>query len=531
MSIVSFLFFSTSCDGKKFNRKKIKVGFIGKIDSLNPMTTKDENSWEVLNCTLNGLYRWNENWEKEPLLLKQIPSVKDGGITPLADPVIQIRYDLRDDIRWSDNSKITSLDVQYAYQLSYCPLYKNCNKELFSSVKSVLTNGDNRIDFKVLSQSFDINIIPLPLATLDKNLTNTSKEESDVVFSKNLIYSGPFIPVNINNRKAILKKNYNYFQPVTIENLELYFYHRESDLVADINKGKINVGYNLSLESIESLRGKKSLDIKIGVSQNESVLMFNFKNPVLNSKTFRKALLMAIKRESLSQTIYNSRIFALESWLPHKHKAFIPILKKYDNVSTKDIEKSLLTDTDFKKDNQGTLIYNKKPVELNFMTMDENKDAFEAINFIKGALERLGMKITITAYPKEEYDRYLRQRSNYDIALVDIETGPSPQLAALFKPPTYENDSEIITSDYTGKNFGGWQSKEDDEIIDMYNKALTPEEKYEILRKQQELFNENIPFIPLLSKPETVVFDSEIEGIRPRGFSPITWNAEKWGWR
>jgi peptide/nickel transport system substrate-binding protein len=121
-------------------------------DNLNPMYT---NMWfsvitqQFWNC---DPWIWDENNEPRPVLLAEMPSLDNGGIS---EDGTTITLKLRDDIVWSDGEPITSDDFVFTYEM-----YTNPANTVASTYPYDLLAGMEAADATTVVLNFDEPFVP-----------------------------------------------------------------------------------------------------------------------------------------------------------------------------------------------------------------------------------------------------------------------------------------------------------------------------------------------------------------------------------
>lgn len=69
-------------------------------------------------------------------------------------------------------------------------------------------------------------------------------------------------------------------------------------------------------------------------------------------------------------------------------------------------------------------------------------------------------------------------------------------------------------------NYYGWRHGDNDRLLDQMAQEMTETRRIELQRRQQELWVEELPSLPLWSRSE------------PGGITGgLTWNVHEWAWR
>jgi peptide/nickel transport system substrate-binding protein len=138
----------------------------------------------------------------------------------------------------------------------------------------------------------------------------------------------------------------------------------------------------------------------------------------------------------------------------------------------------------------------------------------------------LGIRVTVRALPVQEL--YSRDgplfRREFEVAQFAWIASADPGGLALWSctaVPTENNG-------WTGNNFAGWCFREADQAIRTANTSLDQVERREAYVRQQELFTQEIPVVPLFQRLVVTISNPNMAGLEPDPIAPITWNIGEW---
>ena len=146
-----------------------------------------------------------------------------------------------------------------------------------------------------------------------------------------------------------------------------------------------------------------------------------------------------------------------------------------------------------------------------FRSLVNSKDELriKVAESIKEQLEEVGIKINITKV--SSINSYIENK-NYDIALVRMSTGISPDLSMLFGD----------------NNLTNYQNPEVMSIIDEINEIKDENLLKEKYKKLLEIYKTDIPFISLYFDNSILIYNSKIIGsIAPTWYN-LYYNIENW---
>ncbi|MGD8820987.1 MAG: ABC transporter substrate-binding protein, partial [Anaerolineae bacterium] len=121
-------------------------------DNLNPMYTSmwfSTITQQIWNC---DPWIWDENNEPQSVLLAEMPSLDNGGIS---EDGTTITLNLRDDIVWSDGEPITSADFVFTWEM-----YTNPANTVASTYPYDLLAAMEAPDERTVVMSFDEPFVP-----------------------------------------------------------------------------------------------------------------------------------------------------------------------------------------------------------------------------------------------------------------------------------------------------------------------------------------------------------------------------------
>lgn len=519
--LISFILLQ-GCTSKN-KEKTVRIGFIGKANYINPLKKPDDISKQVVCAVFSGLTRWNDKWEEKPLLCEKVPTLKNGGLKKKGKYLIQCLYSIKKDLKWSDGSPLTAYDVLFAYQMAYSPGFKNYNTEMLDVVKKVTIPGGNSIAYTMKPTYGGIHLIPLPRESLGNSLMSAGRDNVDEVFLKNISYSGAFQLESFSPRKILLKRNPNYLAGgSSFQKIEIIGYNREIDRIADLKAEKIDLAYNPSYKTVREVQNEKNLKTDIVKGAGQLCLAVNMKSSQAGDLNLRKAITYAVDRKSLSRQIFGKPDFAPISWLSPRHPAVVDVLVKYSPDPER--AEKLIKKMGFKKNKNRK--YEKDEILLypSVVISGDDPMQYKTAQLLKKSMEKIGVDIEIKPYPEDVYQEMINGKNFPDFAMVRLETYP------WLDPGNFFSKKGIPSGkgDDSHKNYSGWVNEENEKLCTAYIATLDPEDRVEILKKQQKIVAENLPVIPLLNIAEIVICNNKLKNIKPRGFGAITWNVEEW---
>jgi len=94
--------------------KTLRIAYTAEVDNLNAFTSQFLTDIEL--TMVEGLIVSNDQNAYIPVLAKQVPTVKNGGITTRADGKIEMIWPLQQGVKWHDGVEFTADDVVFTWK-------------------------------------------------------------------------------------------------------------------------------------------------------------------------------------------------------------------------------------------------------------------------------------------------------------------------------------------------------------------------------------------------------------------------------
>jgi peptide/nickel transport system substrate-binding protein len=110
--------------------------------------------------------------------------------------------------------------------------------------------------------------------------------------------------------------------------------------------------------------------------------------------------------------------------------------------------------------------------------------------------------------------------------------------ASLFTPELNEFDrfhTTMIPAEanaWQGNNRTGWRNADNDRVWEQLINELDDQKRIALFRREQEIFAEELPSVPLYFRLSLTTNMKAIKNIRPTGLGTfyIPWNSWQWAW-
>lgn len=281
------------------------------IKTLVQWAASDSQSSMVNNNAFEGLLRLDEKNEAQPALAESY-DVSDDKLT--------YTFHLRDGLQWSDGTPLTANDFVFSW-------LKQMSTDATNGYSFIMTDyivngaeynegkvGADEVGVKALDdKTFQVTIkAPTPYFARLTVLCQffplneayvTSKGDQYGLSADNMIYSGPYVITSYDPAVgATLKKNEKYWDAanVKVENAQVRVM---KDASAALNAYLANELSQVALDSSNVIAYQNDPEFKSESEFRTEYLQFSLSNPVMSNKNIRRAVSMAIDRDTLAKAI------------------------------------------------------------------------------------------------------------------------------------------------------------------------------------------------------------------------------------
>ncbi|WP_051585890.1 ABC transporter substrate-binding protein [Caldanaerobius polysaccharolyticus] len=278
---------------------------------MDPQQTQDAVSMNVINAVMEGLMRYDQNGKVMPGIAESYTVSKDG---------LTYTFKLRD-AKWSNGDPVTAQDFEYAWKRALDPklgaiyayiMYPIKNAEAYNTKKITDPNqvGVKALDAKTLQVTLERPLPYFPDLTafatympLNQKFYETVKDKYGSEPDK-MLYDGPWVIKSWNHQqKMVLEKNPNYWNKDAIKLNKIEF-SMVNDRNTELNMfltGQLDVA-QVASEQFDRVK-KAGYEIKSFSDGSSWYFQFNTKDPVLKNANIRKALTLAVDRNTFVKDI------------------------------------------------------------------------------------------------------------------------------------------------------------------------------------------------------------------------------------
>lgn len=489
------------------------------------------------NSVFAGMVDYNDKWQLFAHTVDKIPTLKDGDWELLPGGKMKITYRFKKGFTWHDGKPYTALDASWTNLVLRNPRSPTLSRTIIRKIDNMLV-PDPKNPYTLVVQWSE----RYPFA----NTGHTIYPQH--VLEREYLRDPTGLKAHKQARFPVGNGPYKFTEWVPGSHLTLEAYDKYPLGVAKIKKQvwrfildstvlQANVIANqVDATEINNFSIEQMLEIeKRNPAQNAHYVPaliwehidLNHDNEWLKDKRVRQAIAHAINREELSAKLFYGKQPVAHTWLPERHEGFNASVKKYNYDPAR--ARALLTEAGFTAGPDGVLRDSKgQRFELIIMTTAGNAVREQVEQIIKEQMRVVGIDLRIDNRPAGVLFGQTTRRRQFPHMVM---------YAWVFNPltlPTLWHSNQIPTpaNNFEGSNYPGWRNAENDKLVDQILEEIDTAKRIALLKKQQELWVEDLPSIPLYFRLSLTTASKKLSNVKPAGLSGtyINWNSETWGW-
>jgi peptide/nickel transport system substrate-binding protein len=523
-------------------RDTVVIGTAQEPDSLGAFTIMAV-AGVVHNPLWGFVAPFTEKWVRTPIMVEKLPSLKDGDWVLLPNNKMRVTWKLKRGFTWHDGRPVTGLDYRFTYGMARNPRTPRQSRFIVNKVDNVLVPNPNDPYTLVVqwnerwpyanSDPFGFQRI-YPRHILEAPYLKNAETLDRHPYWRAPVANGPYrfaewVPgshITLEayerwplGRPPIRRMVFRFILDSTVL--------QANQIAGDVHATEINNFGCTQLEQIERRNPTVQAHYREALIWERAD--FNMDNEWLRDKRVRQAIAYALDRTALAEiSCAGGRQPVAHSWISPNHPAAHPNLKKYGYEPAR--ARALLAEAGFTLGPDGVLRDAAgKRFEITIMTTAGNAVREQVEQVMKDQLKQVGIDLRIDNRPASVFLGPIVSRRQF------------PHLAivgSLFTPELNEFDrfhSSMIPSEanaWQGNNRPGWRNAENDRVWEQLISELDEGKRIALLRRQQEIFAEEIPTLSLYFRLSLTTNMKALRNVKPTGLGTyyIPWNSWQWAW-
>lgn len=522
---------------------------------------------------------WDENWCLYPIMAKRVPTQENGLWKLYDDGRMEVTYELRKDLKWSDGTPITSEDYVFAFYLFNHPSFPTVHSQVDKWIDKVEAVDEHTIkvywNHHYLYANYGISVMPKKWFTEKFNYELKPYNLND---PKYYVEDNPDTPQNETYKSDQYKKDEEFIrkaveseykekpfhcgaykvknwlkgQTITLEANENYLFGKPlietiifrtiestdtllaSALAGNVDMTLVGLTFDQAQQIAKDPNSSHKAVFTPSLTWEHIDLTLTDKDgnpyPGLSEVNVRKALLYAIDRQAIVDQLFGGLQPVSNSWLPPKHPAYDETnIAKYEYDPEK--AKQLLDEAGWKLNpSTGKREKDGKVLSVIYSTTSGNKTREQVQAVISDQWKQIGVDVVTKNEQATSFFGDTLQKRQF--------AGPSAFMYAWVMGPTSNlfsivNSTQIPTekNGFTGQNFTGYKNETVDKLTNEIQGLMDKQKIYANLKECQKILTEELPSLPLFTRVDVSSVRKNLQGFKPTGTqTPFTWNTPWWYW-
>jgi oligopeptide transport system substrate-binding protein len=501
---------SSAHTGNSEARQVLRLGNGAEPQDIDPQTITGVPDHTISAALFEGLLTENpKDLSAEPGVAEKWEVSPDG---------LLYTFHLRDGVKWTDGTPITAetfvrsyqrmltpaLGAEYSYLLHFVKNAKAFNEGKLTDFNEV---GFKAVDSRTLQVTltaptpFLLKIIashnswyPVPVHVVEK-LGGMTRKDSGWTRPENIVTNGAFRLKEWRPQQVmVLEPNPHYWDRARVKLDEVHFLPVENQDTEErmFRTGQLDMTYELPLAKVDVYRKQQPEALRTDPYLGVYFFRCNVTRPPLNDKRVRRALALALDRESLVKNVVRGNQRPAYAVSYPGTAGYTPTAKL---SGTLDDAKRLLAEAGF-PDGQGF-----RRLELLYNTSQNHRVIAEAIQ----QMWRRGLNVDISLR-NEEWKVYLDSQDN---KAFDLERGGWIADYA---------DPHVFLEIWGSKNLNndtGFANAEYDNLLEQALNAKDEAARYAIYQKMDAILVDEMPIIPIYYYTRVLAQSPKIKGYYP----------------
>lgn len=502
------------------------LGFSQEVTVLHPLMTANEVDQGVWWNLFSTLWMLDDQGKLVPVLAKSVPTIENGGIS--ADGLTW-RVELRRDVKWHDGKPLTSEDIRYSINLMKNPSFRARNRTAFELITSVAIEGDHVITWRLKEPYAPLTSVLCWTFIVPSHVLSQDSDPNSPKFASAPVGTGPFRFVS---RKTgdhlILEANPNYFgKPAGLNRLIFKYVPDLNAMYTQFKTGEIDY---IGLQGIPANFYKEATALsgrRVHSAAKPSVenLTLNLAHPALADKAVRKALNIAIDRQSICDLVYYGLPKPANNFLVPSHWAYNPNLPKPEYDPKK--AAAMLDKAGWVRGPDGIRVKNGVRLSFTNSTVTGNQLRAQTQQLIADDFKKIGVEMLIKNMVAAVLWADFWRNSEFD----SLMTAPTYTIASDPDVTHRFGSAAIPKQTGSGSNVSQYRNPGVDALLARGRQEYNVAKRKEIYAKVQELIMDDLPFLPLFNSVEIEGTKAGLNGYASNvNTLANSWNAATWRW-
>ncbi len=516
-----------------------------------PTTLHPSTDSHLVTLYTHGLLRrplttFDADWQPQCLICTKLPSRENGLIRDIThadgSAGLAVTYTIAEDLFWADGVPVTAADIAFSHEVGRHPDTGFSNATLYRrDILGIEVEGDHRFtvifdkpqcraemlnDFAILPEHVERPIFEAdPALYRRRTAFDTDPTNPGLAF-------GPYHLSRVEPGASLTVARNPYwrgqqpdFDTITLRVIENTAAMENNLLAGSIDMLPAIVGLSLDQAiGFERRHGERfAITARPGLAYEHIDL--NLDHPALADRRVRQALLLALDREAISDSLFEGRQPVALSNVHPLDAFFSEEVTRWPHDPAR--AQALLEEAGWTPGPGGVRVNAAgERLSLSFSTTAGDRIRELVQQVLQGMWKAVGVEVEIRNQPARVLFGQTLNRREFD-GMVQFAWIAAPDNV----PRTTLHSSNIPSpaNGWTGQNYTGFNDARADQLIDALEVTCEAEPRRALWAELQQLYTEELPALPLFFRVDPLIAPIWLEGVRPTGHrEPATYWVEHW---
>jgi len=505
--------------------------------TLNPLYRNQTVATVVGNGVIEGLARTRADGQYEGELAKSVPTLGNG--VTVDGPKMEVRWELKPGIKWSDGNPVTSADIKFTWERWMADAKVN-TRDGFSDIEAIDTPDPLTaiVKYKAIFPRYPDNFSGL----LPKHLYEKEADLSKTDYNRKHVGTGPYKVTDFRVGESItLERNDNYRIKDKQYLDKIIFKNVPSSQVAiaQLKAGEVHGMWNL-LESemvevereagvrVQADRSPSVERIELNTAMNKDQTEPTSTHPVLGDIEMRKALLWATPKQQIIDRLLAGKVKPGNSPVSLGWAAPTLTQDAYDQKKAIDA----LDKAGWVKGADGIRSKAGARAALTITTTTGNQTRERIEQVLIDEYKALGVELKIQNMPSATLLSASwsagdpRKRGSFDLIMYGSSPGIDP--GSTVTQRYHSKNIPHAGNNGVGQNYTRVKNAELDKAVDDSNATLDQAKRKEAYAKVLKILNDQYVIIWLYDRADIDAHRVELRGWVENPWAEFTDNMEEW---
>ncbi|MCC6467235.1 MAG: peptide ABC transporter substrate-binding protein [Alphaproteobacteria bacterium] len=501
----------------------------------------------VVSATRRPFTAYDANWQLGCMLCTNLPTIENGLAKledmPSGKKGIAVTYTIQPGATWGDGTPVSTRDVMFTWEVGRHPqsgvaaaeFYRRAYKLDVKDARTFTLHFD-KVTYEY-SAINDFQVLPAHIEAVHfaEPMEYRNRTRFDADPTNPGLYFGPYRIVEAKPGSHIaLEPNPTWYgEKPKFKRIVFRAVENTAALEANLLSGAIDyIAGELGLTLDQGIAFEKRHADKFQVIFKPGLIYehidLNLDNPVLKNLRLRRALLMALDRQAISEKLFGG-----------KQPVAITSVSPLDWVYDADLRPvpfdpkaaGQIFDEEGWRIGPGGIRQNAagEKLSLEFMTTAGNRSRETVQQVLQAQWRQVGVDIRIRNEPARVFFGETVTKRRFS-AMAMFAWVSSPE--NLPRSTLHSQEIPTAQNNYAGQNYTGYRNDQMDELIEAIEVELDRDKRGLLWRRLQALYLADLPVLPLYFRADVFVMPKWLKGVTPTGHQNVStlwieyWHAE-----